>query len=279
MVSIKVGGGNMDKKLRKKLITVLSMITTTLLMGAVSACSPASSARKAEPVGPKFVAHRGYSHAYPANTESAFVAAAGMSFYGIETDIRKTKDDYFVCNHDATVLYADGTQKEISSTKLSALLANPIYNDKTDSEVYLCTFETYLQACKQGGKVAVIELKDYFNSTSVAKILNIIDNEYDRKKVCFISFSYGALQQVKKADASIELQYLSQTENDPTFDLCLSNGISIDVRSTILTEELVKTFHDAGLKVNVWTVNQPYELETAYECGVDYITSDLFHGE
>ena len=269
----------MGKGLKKKFITVLSMIATTVLMGAVSACSPSTSTRKTEPSGPKLVAHRGYSHAYPANTESSFVAAAGMGFYGIETDIRKTKDDYFVCNHDATVLYATGAKKEIASNKLSDLLAKPIYNDKTSTEVYLCTFETYLRACKQGGKVAVIELKDYFNATSVSKILNIIDKEYDRKKVCFISFFYGALQQVKKADASIELQYLSQTENDSTFDLCITNGISIDVHYNILTQELVKRFHDVNLKVNVWTVDEETTLESVREMGVDYITTDLFHEE
>ena len=225
------------------------------------------------------MAHRGYSHSFLGNTEGAFRAAASRGFYGIETDIRKTKDGYFVCNHDATVEYADGTTKKISTSKRSALLAQPLKNDKTSNDVYLCTFETYLQACKDGNKVAVIELKDYFDEDDVATILQIIDNEYDRKKVMFISFYYPPLMEVRKADATIGLQYLSQTEGDTLFERCITDRVSIDIRQNLLTEELVKTFHDAGLKVNVWTVNTEADLEDAMHYGVDYVTTDIFYAD
>ena len=79
---------------------------------------------------------------------------------------------------------------------------------------------------------------------------------------------------VKEADPSIELQYLSQTENDKTFDTCLQKKISIDVKQTILTEELVKQFRDAGLKVNVRTVDKDSELRVVIAAGVDYVTSN-----
>ena len=94
-----------------------------------------------------------------------------------------------------------------------------------------------------------------------------IDAEYDRKKVIFISFIFNPLLLVKEADPSIELQYLSQTEDDKTFDTCLQKKISIDVKQTILIEELVKQFHDAGLKVNVWIVDKDSELQVAIAAG------------
>lgn len=263
------------KKIKLLVRTILSVFTAAILLGAIPACS----SRQPTKTGPKYVAHRGYSHSYLANTEEAFRAAARMTFYGIETDIRKTKDGYFVCNHDATVKYADKSELTISSAKLDALLEKPLENDKTDEDAYLCTFEKYLRACKEGKKVAVIELKESFAIKDLRSILAIIDREYDRKKVTFISFSYYPLGLLRQEAPSIPLQYLSQEENDPKFKACLNNGISIDVKQTILTEELVTTFHDAGLTVNVWTVNDEEDLQTALQLGVDYITTDLFHEE
>ena len=264
---------------KKKWITALSILAAMFIGCLIPSCAPSHSPDPEPKTGPKYVAHRGYSHSYVANTEEAFRAAAQMGFYGIETDIRKTKDDLFVCNHDATVLYADGTEKTITSSDRAALLADPIKNDKTDGDAYLCTFETYLQACKSGGKVAVIELKEYFGDADIRKILSIVDDEYDRKKVSFISFYYYPLSLIKKADPSIPLQYLSQTEGDRTFERCLKDGVSVDVRQTILTDELVQTFHDKGLTVNVWTVNEASDLDVVIQKGVDYITTDVFQEE
>ncbi len=263
-------------KNKKKWITALSIVAAMCIGCLISSCSPSNSSDPEPKSGPKFVAHRGYSHSYVANTEEAFCAAARMGFYGIETDIRKTKDDLFVCNHDATVLYADGTEKTITSSNRADLLVDPIHNDKTNDDAYLCTFETYLQACKSGGKVAVIELKEYFGDADIRQILSIVDEEYDRKKVSFISFYYYPLSLIKKADPSIPLQYLSQTENDANFARCLKDGVSVDVRQTILTDELVQTFHDKGLTVNVWTVNEEADLDEVTQKGVDYITTDVF---
>ena len=262
-------------RIKKLLKIALSILTCTLLLGIVPACARSSSEPEKES-GPKFIAHKGFSSAHPGNTEAAFRAAAEMGFYGIETDIRKTLDGYFVCNHDATVLYADGTERKISTTKRANLLARPIKNETTSGDAYLCTFETYLHACKDGGKVAVIELKDFTDEYDARTILGIVDAEYDRKKVMFISFSYTSLLSVKKVDPSIELQYLSQTEGDRNMEYCFRDNISIDVKQTILTEEMVQTYHEAGLKVNVWTVNEGTDLQRAEELGVDYITTDVF---
>jgi len=261
--------------IKRFLRTLFSVFATAIMMAIIPACV----SRPSEKSGPKFVAHRGYSHSYVDNTEGAFRAASRMGFYGIETDIRMTEDGYFVCNHDAIVLYSDGTKKNISENDLATLLSKPLENNKTSEDVYLCTFESYLRACKEGGKVAVIELKDYFNNDDILRILDIVDREYDRTHVSFIAFSYIQLLSMKEADPSLDLQYLSQKENDSVFPSCLSERISIDVSQNILTEELVTTFHNAGLTVNVWTVDEKDSLESATQMGVDYVTTNVFYEE
>ena len=278
----------MKKKIRKPMFFILSILIVAIILGCIPACtskSPDSSADDAESdIRPKYVAHKGYSRHAVENTEKAFQAAAQMSFYGIETDIRRTHDKAFVCNHDVEVKYADKSVLKIPSHDLDELLAKPLKNDKTSEEVYLCTFETYLAACKAGNKMAVIELKDYCDEDYMQDVLDIIDAKYDRKKVTFISFNFSSLRSVKNLDPTIKLQYLSQKKDDPIFESCLELGVSIDVRvtdvkETILTAALIKTFHDAGLTVNVWTVNQEYDLQRVTQMGVDFVTTDVFSGD
>ena len=263
------------KKVKRLLRTILSVCAAAILVGVVPACTSGEP----EETGPRLVAHRGYSQSYLGNTEEAFRAAAERGFYGIETDIRKTKDGYFVCNHDDSVTFDNGTTRKIAETNLATLLDQPLANDKTNQDTFLCTFETYLRVCKEKQKIAVIELKDFFGVIDIPRILEIIDREYDRKHVSIIDFNYFQLQLVKEADSSLDLQYLSQTMDDDNFDSCLREKISIDVRHDILTEELVAAFHDAGLTVNAWTVNNDSDLRAVTALDVDYVTTDVFYKE
>jgi len=225
---------------------------------------------------PKYVAHRGYSRAYVGNTEEAFRAATEMSYWGIETDVQKTSDGKYVCNHDDTAKYADGDEKEVATSTFADLMSKPLKNDKTDTDVYLCTFETYLDVCKSGNKVAVIELKQDFDIEEVREIIEIVKAHYSLDGVCFISFYYDPLLLIREEEPTADMQYLSETKGDPVFDRCLEDKISISIRQSILTKKIVDTFHDAGLEVNTWTVNKKFDRNFVRLKGVDYITSDVF---
>ena len=234
---------SIKKKVLLIAIPLLSaVLITTIVLTCLYCFSPKSD--------PKYIAHMGYQWGYTGNTEKAFKAAAAMSFYGIETDIRKTTGGMYVCHHD------------------------PLIKIKPEEETHFCTFAEYLDICKSGNKVAVVELKEVFPEEDVREILEIVDEHYDRKCVSIISFYFDNLLRVKAEDPSIPLQYLTAVKNDPNFDRCLTEGISIDVCQTILTKKLVKRFHKAGLTVNVWNVNKKFDRNIARIKGVDYITSD-----
>ena len=226
---------------------------------------------------PQYVAHQGYSSKYPGNTALSFTKAAEMPFDGIETDIKQTSDGLFVCNHDNTVVYNDGTKLKISTSTYAELKAKPLKNDKTDDEVYLCGFDEYLDICKNGGKIAVIELKEDFSDEKVAKAFEIIDAHYDRSKCLFIAFDFDSICRVHSYDGNVEVQYLSKTINDENIEKCLNLGISLDIQFALCTEILVKKFHAKGLKVNVWTVDSKIVKEFLRRMKVDYITTNKLY--
>ena len=238
------------------MIIVISIVAfiaiAVIVLGGIYLFAPKSD--------PLYIAHKGYWSNCPSNSEEAFLNAAKMNFYGIETDIRKTKDGVYVCNHDETVKMANGEEKVLATT------------DYADLD--LCTLNRYLEICAVGNKIAVIELKEDFDSDSVREILSIVDETYDRSSISIISFHFSVLLRIKAEDPTINLQYLSETENDPYFDRCLTENISLDVSETILTKALVKKFHKVGLPVNAWTVNERFKLWLVRVKKVDYVTTD-----
>lgn len=261
-----------NKALRTVLFSVLGAVLIALLLSAGAFLFLPKS-------DPQYVAHRGYSGRYVDNTAASFRAASEMPFYGIETDVRETEDGVFVCNHDETAKYADGGQLTIAASTFTELAEKPLRNTKTDEDAFICTFEDYLRICKSGGKIAVIELKETFNANKIAQILQIVDTAYDRAHISVISFYIEPLLQVRQADPSVEIQYLSDTKDDPNFARCLREDIPVDVRQSILTKKLVREFHNEGLTVNVWTVNKKFDLTVVRIKGVDYVTSNFFCGQ
>ena len=64
----------------------------------------------------KFIAHRGASKEKKQNTIAAFERAALSDVYGVETDVRITKDGVFVAFHDSSMARLAGRYKIIEKT-------------------------------------------------------------------------------------------------------------------------------------------------------------------
>lgn len=225
---------------------------------------------------PKYVAHRGLSHCHPDNTVASFTAASeNEKYYGIETDIRLTKDGVLVCSHDNTAVFSDGTKLVIEESTYAELTEKTLKNTKSDETERVCLFTDYLKICKKGNKIAVVELKDVFTEQMVAQALKEIDENYDRKQCTVIAFDYDSLYRVRLADPKMDLQYLSSTIGDRNFNKCLKEHISVDVHYSLATKSLVDRFHKKGLEVNVWTVDDKKVQTRMRRNGVDYITSNI----
>ena len=67
-------------------------------------------------------------------------------------------------------------------------------------------------------------------------------------------------------------------QNRTALERCFDHGFSIDADRVVLTEEMVRAFHEHGLEVGVWTVNEREDLEKYRAMNVDYIESDVFGG-
>lgn len=224
------------------------------------------------------IAHRGLSGIETENTNAAFVAAGNRSYYGIETDIHRTVDGRFVVNHDDNLIRVAGVDIDIESSNLSTLLDIVLFDkDGSKDRVDLrpCTLENYISICKKYGKHCVLELKSHFTDEETARFIDVIKNYEYLENTIFISFSYENLVKVRSILPEQSVQFLFVEFSKEIIDRLISDKIDVDVYYKALNKEIIDILHDAGLKVNCWTVDEKEIAEQLAEWGFDYITSNI----
>ena len=226
----------------------------------------------------RIIAHRGLSGIEVENTNSAFVAAANRSYYGIETDIYRTNDGFFVIGHDDNYKRLCGEEIFLEKESLKDLQSLVFFDkDGTKSRVDLrpSRLENYLSIVKKYGKHAVLELKSAFTDNEIEKIIEII-KEYDYlDNLTFISFNYDNLLKVRAILPNQRAQYLFWKVTDAEIERLKRDKIDVDVWCKELTKEQIEACHDAGLTVNCWTVDDKEQAEKLVSWGIDYITSNI----
>ena len=244
---------------------------------------------KVELQNEKLIAHRGYSSEAPENTTVAFELAVQNGFYGVECDVRKTYDGEFVIMHDADLNRMCGYNLMISSLDLQQLKQYNITEGKNISyypELTIPTLDEYLQIMEKSSTVhPFIELKEEFTVAELKKIVNQVKERGLLDRTYFISIHQSNLLNLQKIEGvnKEQLQYVYGAESankllpvDGTvIDWCIQNAIDLDARYTLITAANVSRLHDAGRKVNVWTVNDVQKAcELVRDINVDMLTTE-----
>lgn len=222
------------------------------------------------------IAHRGHSAKFPGNTEPAFLSAVKNGSGGIETDIRITADGVFVANHNDDVVFKDGTSLMVKDATFEELTAKPIKNDKTNDDIYICTFERYLEICRENNLICFIELKGEYTDEQIHDVFTLASEVYDLKMCQLQSFEFENL--VKAHEAFPDLKIMLTYGKGMDYSKCLEYGFDIDVDYKTLSKKMMNDFHSRGLKVGAWTANNIFTLNYCRAFGVDFIESDIFGG-
>ena len=224
------------------------------------------------------VAHRGLSGIEKENTNAAFVAAGNRSYYGIETDVHKTLDGKYVVFHDDTTGRVAIDDMEVEKTTfdcLRNLLLTDIDGKKGRSDIRIPTLEEYISICKKYEKIAVLELKNAFNEDEIYEIVDIIKSFDYLENVIFISFCLENLIFLRKKYPSQSAQFLIDNFNDTLIGTLKENKLDLDILYKELDEEKIRLLHEAGIKVNCWTCDDPAAGENLASLGIEFITSNI----
>jgi len=123
----------------------------------------------------------------------------------------------------------------------------------------------------------VLELKNHFEPADVDRIIEIIRAEEWLENTIFISFDLDNLIYLRSVLPEQPAQYLISKFTDELMDILIKNNLDLDIyfNAEGFTAERVKALHEAGKKVNVWTVDKLEDAARMIEFGVDFITSNI----
>ena len=224
------------------------------------------------------VAHRGLSGIERENTCAAFIAAGNRSYYGIETDIRRTADGHIVVNHDRGLARVSGVEMTVENTDLAVLQKVVLYDDEGGhdrADLRPCTLENYISICKKYDKHCVLELKSDFTDVEMEKIVNTFKSYDYLRNVTFIAFGYENLLKLRKIEPTQSAQFLFNEFTDEIIERVKRDGIDVDVYYKSLTKKILDELHEAGITVNCWTVDKKADAERLALWGVDQITTNI----
>ena len=211
------------------------------------------------------IGHRGARAYAPENTLMSFKKALEIGVDAVELDVRKTKDGQLVVIHDADVKRTtdgEGLVSELTLKEIKGLNAG--------SGEKIPTLEETLDFLDKKVKVFV-ELKE----TNIEKqVLSIVHEKVLEKNVVIVSFLEDAIKKVRELNSDIETGLIYARHKNPlkTALELKSNYLLALYRFTHTAN--VEKAHEYGLKVIVWTINSPQEVEEYAKKGVDGIASD-----
>lgn len=239
--------------------------------------------------GQFMIGHRGSAWGVE-NTSVAFVNGAQRGYNGLECDIRATADGRFVICHDSDFKRVGGSDTPIASMTMEQALAEEL-SQLRDSIRYTASpilLEDFLDICIEHQVTPVVEIKSCWNLFSSSKapedccydaipeLMRIIADKGLADKVVIISFMAGVVDKIRSLYPNVQLQFLLGSNGDwHTYkQWCIDNNIDIDAHYSIVTDEMVTTFHNAELRVNAWTVDNPDEFARLQALGVDMVTTN-----
>lgn len=213
-------------------------------------------------------AHRGASRAKPENTLEAFLEAKAQGADGVELDVRRTRDGAMAIHHDAAL--PDGR--------------NVFELDVADLPPDVPLLDAALDAC--AGMLVNIEIKnvpvdvDHDPTERMAEAVVTLVTELGlRQSVLVSSFSLETIDRVRTLDPSIPTGYLTSARWNQVHALerAVAGGHSaIHPMDPVVNPELVRLAHDAGVRVNTWTVDNPDRIRWLVdECGVDAVITNV----
>lgn len=228
----------------------------------------------------EYIAHRGASYDAPENTISAIQLAWKQGADGTEVDLYVTQDGHIVACHDKTTKRtARGVDLPVAQTTLEQLRQLDVGQWKSPKYKgeRMPTFAEVLKAIPEDKKI-YIEVK--CGPEIVTPLLRDLDEaKLPVKNTIVICFNAKVIAELKKQRPEIPALFLHGMK-DVTAESLIKTAREIqadglDLKAgPAITPELAKKVKDAGLRLDVWTVNDPALAQQMIALGVQGITTD-----
>lgn len=234
----------------------------------------------------KFVAHRGLSSEAPENTVPAYEEAGKAKFWGAEADIRKTSDDQFVLMHDPTLKKMCGVNKKVSDMTFSELQDIDINNGRNIKKypgLKVATLKDYLEVCYKYDMVPIIEIKieqdEDMKKGDMKELHKQVKAVMGNRAYMYISYDLWTMKELNEAldlqdKSNVRIQHVVNYANTGNIKFYKEVGLELDCNYANISDATIDKFKNAGISVNVWTVDDEEKVWDYMKKKVDYITTN-----
>jgi glycerophosphoryl diester phosphodiesterase len=222
---------------------------------------------------PLVLGHRGASHAQPENTLAAFAEARELGADGVELDVRRTADGRLVVHHDPHV---DGFGL-IFDAEFAALRA---------THPDIPTLAEALDTCS--GMIVNAEIKclpwepdaDTPDRAVVHAVVDLLGERAVASDIIASSFDLGAVDAIRADAPEFTTGWLTSGQAVATAAaIAIERGhawLNPDRASALQAGPAeIADARGSGLRVSVWTVDEPGDIVTLADAGVDAIITNV----
>ncbi len=228
------------------------------------------------------IGHRGASGTAPENTLAAFRRAVELGAQYIETDIQLSRDAHLVALHDDTVQRTTdgrGSVAALTLEQLRRLDAGSWFRATDEPERFagerIPTIEEVLSFSREQDINVYLEIKAPRASGVEHAVVAAVHAASALLSSYVISFDLGVLERVRRIEPVLVLGYLFNTRSPDVVARAVDAGArTVLPRADRVTPELIAQAKRNDLKVVTWTVNDPLEMKSLMNMGVDGIMTD-----
>lgn len=227
--------------------------------------------------GPLAIAHRGGAALAPENTLAAFATAAALGLRYLETDVRLTADGELVCFHDETLERCTTAWDRVDAVSLRRLRSVRVGGTEP--------IPTLAEALEDRPEACfTIDIKD---RAAIAPMARLLQRRDFAERICVAGAWDGWIEQLRSQAPHVRTALgwrslstlISAAKVGAPIPAALVQGRFAHVpirlgRMPIHSAKLVRRAHRLGIRVVVWTVDDPALMHELLDMGVDGLISD-----
>ncbi len=227
---------------------------------------------------PLAIAHRGGADLAPENTLAAFALSTALGLRYVESDVRLTADGELVCFHDETLDRCTTGSGRLAARTSDELRAQVRVGGTEPIPTLREALETFPDTC------FTVDLKD---RAAIAPMARLLQRRDYAERVCVAGAWDGWLQLLASQaphvrtslgwSSLVTLVSAAKAGVQPPTSVVRGRFAHVPVRLgrvSVLSPSLVRRARRLGVRVVVWTVDEPAAMHELLGMGVDGIITD-----
>jgi glycerophosphoryl diester phosphodiesterase len=254
--------------------------------------TPGNVYRGALPPRPRLIGHRGAASLAPENTLASMQKAAGLGIYGLETDISITSDGILFLMHDNTLARTtdvaqvipgrmDDPSETFTWSELTRLDAGSWFTGWPEvAREPIPALDSLLQIVKQDDLHFIYDLRiPTANHPYATRALNLCLQAIQRAGVTDRTWVLAipeAIPHIRSILPEAIFAYgIGYTDRPASPASLVEAGYKVVNSAFGLSAGRIRAYQVAGLWVNLWVVDEPWQYSRLWLAGANSVTSNV----